>query len=88
MGEKTLPEWPQFAPRHRELNKDLVEYERARADAAMARLRVAVEALSCLYPGLALDLRYADPDEDRDALVSRVQGIEQALTAIGDLPKE
>lgn len=36
-------------------------------------------ALSVLYPGLVLDLRYCDEDDDRDALQSRVKTVEEAL---------
>jgi hypothetical protein len=61
-------------------------HERARADAWEARARLAVEELECLYPALELDLRYADSEDDRDALLSRVQGVRQALRLIGPLP--
>lgn len=37
-------------------------------------------ALLTLLPGLALDLRYAEPDDDRDALLSRVRTVEEALS--------
>lgn len=45
-------------------------------EAVIARLRGALESL---LPGLALDLRYADDDDDRDALLSRVRAVEEAL---------
>jgi hypothetical protein len=64
------------------------DYCRALADAWESRARVAVEALSCLYPALCLDLRYAPADEDRAPLLSRVKTIEDALKEIGELPKE
>lgn len=37
------------------------------------------QALLVLYPGLVLDLRYADDDEDTDALRSRIKTVEDAL---------
>lgn len=37
------------------------------------------DALLMLWPGLVLDLRYADVDDDKDALRSRVQTVEEAL---------
>jgi hypothetical protein len=40
------------------------------------RLRV---ALLSLLPGLTLDLRYADDDDDKDALRSRIRTVEEAL---------
>jgi hypothetical protein len=39
------------------------------------------KALLLLQPGLELDLRYADPDDDIDALRSRVQTVRAALSA-------
>lgn len=36
-------------------------------------------ALQMLYPGLVLDLRYADDDDDKDAMRARIQTIEEAL---------
>lgn len=44
--------------------------------AEIHRLR---EALACLLSGLELDLRYADPDDDRDALRSRIKTVRDAL---------
>jgi hypothetical protein len=38
------------------------------------------QALLVLYPGLVLDLRYADDDDDTDALRSRIETIEEALS--------
>lgn len=38
-------------------------------------------ALECLLPGLMLDLRYAKPDDDIDALQSRVRTVCDALAA-------
>ena len=43
----------------------------------IAQLR---EALACLLPGLELDLRYADDDDDKDALRSRVKTVRDALS--------
>jgi hypothetical protein len=40
------------------------------------------EALECLLPGLTLDLRYADPDDDKDAMRSRIKTVTDALTAV------
>jgi hypothetical protein len=37
--------------------------------------------LLLLQPGLELDLRYADPDDDIDALRLRVQTVRAALSA-------
>jgi len=39
-------------------------------------------ALGCLLPGLELDLRYADPDDDRDALRSRIKCVRDALAGV------
>lgn len=36
-------------------------------------------ALQTLWPGLALDLRYADPDDDKDAMQSRIDTILEVL---------
>lgn len=41
-----------------------------------------VEALECLLPGLILDLRYADPDDDRDAMQSRINTVTEALAKV------
>lgn len=38
-----------------------------------------LEALQCLLPGLVLDLRYADDDEDKDALRSRIETVQSAI---------
>jgi hypothetical protein len=37
-------------------------------------------ALWELYPGLVLDLRYADDDDDADAMRSRIKTVEEALS--------
>jgi hypothetical protein len=66
---------------------DRQSLERAMNEAYAARLRVAVEALNCLLPALHLDLRYASDDDDKDALRSRVNGVCEALNAIGELPQ-
>lgn len=39
------------------------------------------EALDCLLPGLVLDLRYAEPDDDKDAMQSRIKTVTDALEA-------
>lgn len=50
---------------------------------ANARIVVAapdmLEALECLLPGLILDLRYADDDDDKDAMRSRIETVETAI---------
>ncbi len=38
------------------------------------------DALKTLYPGLVLDLRYADIDDDMDAMRSRIRTVEEALS--------
>lgn len=45
-------------------------------------------ALENLLPGLHLDLRYADPDDDREALQSRVKTVTDALALSPAEPKE
>lgn len=37
------------------------------------------QALLCLLPGLVLDRRYADADDDIDALNSRIETVQSAL---------
>lgn len=77
MSEKTLPEWPDEAdfisiepPDGHEAGRE--DYERARADAAMARLRVAVEALKAVCEQRPNEYYYVEVDD--------------ALSAIGELP--
>lgn len=43
-----------------------------------------VAALLVLLPGLELDLRYADPDDDLDAMRSRVKTVRDALAKLND----
>jgi hypothetical protein len=63
----------------------IAELEQAKAanytviEARGRRIAQLEEALSCLLPGLVLDLRYADDDDDKDALRSRIETIETAL---------
>lgn len=38
-----------------------------------------LEALQCLLPGLVLDLRYADDDDDKEAMQSRVDTVVTAI---------
>lgn len=47
-------------------------YSQAHAD----QMRTALETL---LPGLVLDLRYADDDDDKDAMRSRIETVTQAL---------
>jgi hypothetical protein len=42
------------------------------------------EALEVLLPGLVLDLRYASDDDDKDAMRSRVETVQQALSSHTD----
>jgi hypothetical protein len=84
-------EWPktdQFGYAFDELSaKDAaLRYQRARAEAALQRLAIAVEALAVLRPALWLDLRYASDDDDKDAFLSRARGVDEALALIGPLP--
>lgn len=44
-----------------------------------ARVAVLTAALESLLPALELDLRYADPDDDREAFASRVKCVREAL---------
>lgn len=61
----------------RERDAARAENEALRKEAARMR-----GALEMLYPGLVLDLRYADADDDRDALQSRIDTVEEALLPI------
>lgn len=46
-----------------------------------------LEALLVLLPGLVLDLRYADDDDDKGALAARVQTVQSAIAkAVGSPP--
>ena len=45
------------------------------------QVRTLKSALESLLPGLVLDLRHADPDDDMDAMRSRVQTVRSALSA-------
>lgn len=45
-----------------------------------SKLGACVTALENLLPGLILDLRYADPDDDREAMQSRIKTVTDALT--------
>ena len=46
-----------------------------------SKLGACVGALENLLPGLILDLRYAEPDDDRDAMQSRIKTVTDALEA-------
>ncbi len=76
MGDKTMPAWPdpndycEGTDSLYEESQQCLRYERARADAAMARLRVAVEALELYAHCVANTHVTAD----------------KALQAIGPLP--
>lgn len=56
-----------------------------KADAVEANARLIaaapemLEALQSLLPGLALDLRYANDDDDRDAMRSRIDTVVAAI---------
>jgi hypothetical protein len=62
--------------------QDTLDYERARAAAAMARLRVAVEALRDISQRCPKDLKLITSED-----IARAEA-RDALTAIGDLPNE
>lgn len=49
------------------------------ARAQERRIAELEKALSCLLPGLMLDLRYADDDDDKDALRSRIDTVTSVL---------
>lgn len=49
---------------------------------AQRRLGTLREALECLLPGLIFDKRYAEPDDDHDALQSRIDTVTTALRAV------
>lgn len=55
----------------------LSHLDRANLIHEVERLRT---ALQTLLPGLVLDLRYADFDDDKDAMRSRIQTVEEALS--------
>jgi len=40
-------------------------------------------ALESLWPGLVLDLRYADADDDKDAMRSRIETVREAIGLSG-----
>lgn len=47
------------------------------------RIDVLETALQTLLPGLVLDLRYADADDDRDAMQSRIDTVTECFPASG-----
>ena len=53
--------------------------ERACKQDLQAQVKRLRGALECLLPGLVLDLRYADLDDDKDAMRSRIETVEEAL---------
>lgn len=44
-----------------------------------ALVKALTTALECLLPGLVLDLRYAGADDDKDAMLSRIDTVIAAL---------
>jgi hypothetical protein len=74
VGVSELPKWPDHVPNKNDDWEDMTsaceEYERARAEAAIARLRVAVEAL----------------DRISISAIHRADIASNALAAIGPLP--
>src|SRR5690348_7301886 len=75
VSDKTLPPWPEPPGKIKRRDTTMyhvAKYHQALAAAWEARARLAVEALSCLYPGLALDLRYETDPDAIDAFRSRV----------------
>lgn len=84
---KTLPEWPDAddylpLPGDPDSDRARAQYERARADAAMARLRVAVEALKWHAGSWTVGCSHVYTDNDRCA-----DHAANALAAIGPLPE-
>ena len=60
--------------------KDRDGNERGEANARLvAAAPDMLEALECLLPGLVLDLRYADPDDDKEAMQSRITTVTDAI---------
>lgn len=57
-------------------NDATTQWANARLIAAAPDL---LEALECLLPGLILDLRYADPDDDKEAMQSRITTVTEAI---------
>jgi hypothetical protein len=57
------------------LSHGRVHLDAARLSEAADEIESLREALDCLLPGLVLDLRYADPDDDKDAMRSRIETI-------------
>lgn len=59
-------------------------WQAAQADQS-ARIAELEEALKCLLPGLILDLRYADKEnDDLEAMQSRIDTVQEALAKIKD----
>ena len=84
-----LPEWPEQIPEAMLWSHyTRATYERARADAAMTRLRVAVEALKEFEgfwrSGNSVPVERAVIRQDHQAVLR----LYEALTAIGELPPE
>lgn len=63
-------------PANRDRDVDLLLME------AAEKLDLLSGALETLLPGLVLDLRYADLDDDKDAMQSRIETVTEALAAM------
>lgn len=62
------------------LNEALKKVDENMIAELQAHINKLREALACLYPGMVLDLRYADiENDDLNAMQSRIDTIEQAL---------
>ncbi len=68
---------------HNELGEIVLDYVDVEFAEEQERTIVQLEeALKCLYLGLVLDLRYADDDDDKDAMRSRIKTVEEALAKV------
>lgn len=78
MGDKKMPAWPREPVSLLGLSIDDPSYERARYEAAMARLRAAVECMTDVQRILV----------DKDIAHREAVGMYNTLVAIGDLPPD
>lgn len=92
MTDTKLPEWPDSTPEIR-LHAGFVRatpmerYERARADAAMARLRVAVKLLDTAAAALERSYDATEwPANGQSVQEKAALSVRRALAAIGPLP--